>query len=336
MELFVFASLPHFPGGWLWIESRSFKVITTMRWQKSYTTARKLWRLEFREGLSQTRIRAELVHIHPYSSWAPSVFPPSRNTESQNIEAQLLRRIVGWNKKKEAIDPGAPSPPLLFFVCLSICLCARVCVFLLFHYLFWLLIFSFFFFYLFVVFVWIPSFFHLGGKIRQPPFFSSLVHFSFLALVCPCLFDVVQSSFLCCPGRRLFYIAILYIFISKATQQQQQKRDIRFSHDESIIFLIHLFLFFFCFLLLPVPCVPTHLSLSLSLALVLFHVLPNIQIIRHDLFIITTSIFYLSFIYIYLYYIFIVNWYDILSIDVYVWQQLGRQKSIPKRYIYFI
>ena len=179
-------------------------------------------------------------------------------------------------------------------------------MFLLFHYLFWLLIFSFFF-YLFVVFVWIPSFFHLGGKIRQPPFFSSLVHFSFLALVCPCLFDVVQSSFLCCPGRRLFYIAILYIFISKATQQQQQKRDIRFSHDESIIFLIHLFLFFFCFLLLPVPCVPTHLSLSLSLALVLFHVLPNIQIIRHDLFIITTSIFYLSFIYIYLYYIFIVN-----------------------------
>ena len=124
------------------------------------------------------------------------------------------------------------------------------------------------FFYLFVVFVWIPSFFHLGGKIRQPPFFSSLVHFSFLALVCPCLFDVVQSSFLCCPGRRLFYIAILYIFISKATQQQQQqqKRDIRFSHDESIIFLIHLFLFFFCFLLLPVPCVPTHLSLSLSLS----------------------------------------------------------------------
>ena len=147
MELFAFASLPHFPGGWLWIESRSFKVITTMRWQKSYTTARKLWRLEFREGLSQTRIRAELVHIHPYSSWAPSVFPPSRNTESQNIEAQLLRRIVGWNKKKEAIDPGAPSPPLLsfFFVCLSICLCARVCVFLLFHYLFWLLIFFFFF-----------------------------------------------------------------------------------------------------------------------------------------------------------------------------------------------
>ena len=78
---------------------------------------------------SQTRIRAELVHIHPYSSWAPSVFPPSRNTESQNIEAQLLRRIVGWNKKKEAIDPGAPSPPLLFFF-LSVCLfaCARACV----------------------------------------------------------------------------------------------------------------------------------------------------------------------------------------------------------------
>ena len=267
MELFAFASLPHFPGGWLWIESRSFKVITTMRWQKSYTTARKLWRLEFREGLSQTRIRAELVHIHPYSSWAPSVFPPSRNTESQNIEAQLLRRIVGWNKKKEAIDPGAPSPPLLFFF-LSVCLfaCARVCVcFSFFTICFGCSYFSFFF-YLFVVFVWIPSFFHLGGKIRQPPFFSSLVHFSFLALVCPCLFDVVQSSFLCCPGRRLFYIAILYIFISKATQQQQQqqKRDIRFSHDESIIFLIHLFLFFFCFLLLPVPCVPTHLSLSLS------------------------------------------------------------------------
>ena len=128
MELFAFASLPHFPGGWLWIESRSFKVITTMRWQKSYTTARKLWRLEFREGLSQTRIRAELVHIHPYSSWVPSVFPPSRNTESQNIEAQLLRRIVGWNKKKEAIDPGAPSPPLLLFFCLSVYLPVRACV----------------------------------------------------------------------------------------------------------------------------------------------------------------------------------------------------------------